>query len=94
MGPPVLCRRFLVSGQVQGVGFRAATQVTGCRLGLHGFVRNLADGRVEVVGCGPLPALANLESWLRHGPRGARVGAVCVERAPDMPVVTPEFVIR
>lgn len=67
---------FLVSGRVQGVFFRASTQMRARELGLTGFARNRADGRVEVVASGPLPALAELEAWLRIGPPSAHVDAV------------------
>ncbi|WP_300618266.1 acylphosphatase [Dokdonella sp.] len=68
--------RFLVSGLVQGVHFRASTRACAQRLGLTGYARNLADGRVEVVASGDEPALARLESWLREGPPAARVDAL------------------
>lgn len=93
MNPPRLCRRFLVSGRVQGVGFRVATQAAARRLGLDGCACNLADGRVEVAACGTLAALVALEQWLWQGPAGARVTAISVAPAPDLPV-TPGFVIR
>ncbi|MFQ6021256.1 MAG: acylphosphatase [Acidiferrobacterales bacterium] len=73
------CKRFLVSGQVQGVFFRASTQDTARRLGLCGFARNLADGRVEVVACGEPSRLAELEDWLWQGPPYARVSNVVSE---------------
>lgn len=72
-------RRYRVSGRVQGVGFRAATRAEARQLGLNGAVRNLRDGRVEVLACGPLDALARLEAWLWRGPPFARVDAVEVE---------------
>ena len=72
------CQRFLVSGQVQGVFFRASTQDTARRLRLTGWVSNLRDGRVELVACGEDAALKELEQWLWHGPRHARVEHVAV----------------
>ena len=68
--------RFLVSGRVQGVFFRASTTVRARELGLSGYARNLADGRVEVVACGTPDALAVLEAGLHEGPPAARVEAV------------------
>lgn len=73
------CKRFLVSGRVQGVFFRTSTQDTARRLGLCGFARNLADGRVEVVACGEPSRLAELEDWLWQGPPYARVSNVVSE---------------
>lgn len=72
------CRRFLVTGRVQGVFYRAATQETARRLGLGGWVRNLADGNVELVACGEADKLKELEQWLWQGPPRARVAQVTV----------------
>jgi acylphosphatase len=68
--------RFLVSGLVQGVFFRASTQARARELGLAGHARNLADGRVEVVAQGDADALDALGRWLLEGPPSARVDAV------------------
>ena len=69
-------RRFLISGRVQGVGFRAATRRRARALGLTGHARNLNDGRVEVVAAGSEEALQALRQWLAKGPTLARVDAV------------------
>ncbi len=61
-------RRLLISGRVQGVGFRAATRAEALALDLAGHARNLRDGRVEVLAEGELPALDTLTRWLRQGP--------------------------
>ena len=68
--------RFVVSGQVQGVGFRYSAMVQARRLGLTGWVSNRADGAVEGVACGADEALAQLHQWLRKGPPAARVQGV------------------
>ncbi|HEX2253447.1 MAG TPA: acylphosphatase [Thermoanaerobaculia bacterium] len=68
--------RLLVSGRVQGVGFRHFTRVQARELGLRGTVANLADGRVEIEAAGPPEALAELERRMRSGPRLGRVEAV------------------
>lgn len=70
------CRCFLVSGRVQGVFFRASTREQALALGLDGYARNLPDGRVEVIACGTVAALASLRDWLHQGPRLAEVTAV------------------
>lgn len=70
------CERFLVSGLVQGVFFRAATRQQASRLGLPGWARNLPDGRVEVVACGDAELREQLYAWLYEGPPEARVSAV------------------
>lgn len=71
--------RFLVSGRVQGVFFRASTQARALELGLVGHARNLADGRVEVVAQGDAAALDALAHWLRRGPPSAHVAEVARE---------------
>ncbi|MFC7301413.1 acylphosphatase [Cognatiluteimonas weifangensis] len=68
--------RFLISGKVQGVCFRASTHDAALRLGLRGYARNLPDGRVEVLATGDAAALDALAQWLQHGPPLARVDAV------------------
>ena len=65
--------RFLVSGKVQGVWFRASTRDEALRLGLRGHARNLDDGRVEVLAVGDAIAIDALAAWLHHGPPLARV---------------------
>lgn len=65
-----------VSGVVQGVFFRAHTQNAAQNLGLNGWVRNLRDGRVEIVAEGPHAALNQLVSWCQTGPPHARVDDV------------------
>src|SRR3546814_17650141 len=75
--------RFLVSGKVQGVFFRASTREQAQRLGLRGHARNLPDGRVAVLAAGDADALDALATWLQHGPQQAPVEAVEREAAPD-----------
>ncbi len=66
----------IVDGTVQGVGFRAFVQETADRLQLTGWVRNLYDGRVEVLAEGPRSTLEALLEKLRTGPRMAYVSEV------------------
>jgi acylphosphatase len=70
----VIRRRLVVRGIVQGVGFRVS--VARRAHGVAGWVRNLPDGRVEVVLEGERDAVAAVESFVRDGPRGARVDDV------------------
>lgn len=85
--------RLVITGRVQGVGFRYATVAAARRLGVSGWTRNLPDGSVEVVAAGPEAALRALTDWCRHGPPGARVQAVAEHPAPAN--VPPEtFEIR
>jgi DNA ligase D-like protein (predicted 3'-phosphoesterase) len=65
--------RAVVSGDVQGVGFRDATVRRAHRLGIMGWVRNGEDGTLEVHAEAPEPALQQLLAFLREGPRSARV---------------------
>ena len=71
--------RVLISGQVQGVNFRAACERMAWQLGVAGWVRNLNDGRVEAVFEGPAGDVQHLLDWVRHGPRLAVVADVAVQ---------------
>ncbi|WP_213600581.1 acylphosphatase [Pseudoxanthomonas japonensis] len=71
--------RFVVSGKVQGVFFRASTRERALDLGLSGRATNLPDGRVEVIAEGDAAALDALEVWLHQGPPAARVESVVRE---------------
>jgi len=75
--------RFLVSGRVQGVFYRASTRSEAVRLRLAGYARNLDDGRVEVIASGSEDALSALERWLWQGPPSARVESVTREAIAD-----------
>jgi acylphosphatase len=72
-------RRYTVTGEVQGVGFRWAAQGEAERLGVVGRVRNRTDGAVEVVAQGPARAMDAFQAWLEEGPRHARVADIDVE---------------
>lgn len=67
-----------VTGLVQGVWYRVSTQEKASELELHGWVRNLSDGRVEFVAEGPADDVAALLAWARRGPRDARVDDLAV----------------
>ncbi|MDB5099405.1 MAG: acyP [Cyanobacteria bacterium RYN_339] len=67
-----------VSGRVQGVFYRASTEAVATPLHLTGWVRNLHDGRVEVVAEGPQEALDRLVQWCHRGPDAAQVAGVDV----------------
>jgi len=80
----IVARRYVVAGRVQGVGFRWFTHDAAAREGVHGWVRNLADGSVEVVAEGEAESMMRLEAAIRRGPGGARVEHVEVEeQAPS-----------
>ena len=71
--------RIVVSGRVQGVFFRASARDQAIAAGIAGFVRNLPDGRVEIVGQGPTDLLEEFIGWCKEGPPGARVGDCKIE---------------
>lgn len=87
-------RRWLVRGQVQGVGFRWFVMREAERLKLGGFVRNLRDGTVEVVSQGSDDALDRLEERLRRGPSHAHVEGVDRLQVPVELHVPTSFDIR
>ncbi len=68
-----IARRYLIGGRVQGVGFRAFTERVARELHISGWVRNLADGRVEVHANGTAHQLEEFEARLRQGPRLSEV---------------------
>jgi len=72
----VQCRRYVVRGRVQGVGFRFFVEREAHMLGVAGWVRNNFDGTVEVLAMGSSEQLTGLRDRLRAGPRAARVDAV------------------
>jgi acylphosphatase len=74
-----VARRYLISGRVQGVGFRYFAQAAAVREGLHGWVRNLPDGRVETLAEGEADSVERFERAIHHGPPGARVDRVEVD---------------
>ena len=78
-----ICKRSLVSGRVQGVFYRASTAQKARELGVDGYARNLADGRVEVLACGPADAVDALIKWLWTGSSASRVTDVQVEALAD-----------
>ena len=88
-----VARRFVVTGRVQGVGFRWFTQETAAREGATGWVRNLVDGSVEAWIEGEAEAVTRVERALRTGPRGARVDRVEVD-IEDAPGGYRDFSIR
>ena len=65
-----------VSGRVQGVGFRYSAILEARRLGVNGWVQNMADGDVEVWAEGSPEKLTQFFSWLHRGPQFARVDSV------------------
>ncbi|MBB6241747.1 acylphosphatase [Rhodanobacter sp. MP1X3] len=79
--------KFLVSGRVQGVFYRASTREQASSLGLSGYAKNLLSGDVEVLVVGDVAAMDALEQWLNRGPPAARVESVSRENVPEDDVV-------
>jgi acylphosphatase len=89
--PETIRRRVLISGRVQGVGFRESCRHEAQRIGVAGTVRNLADGSVEAVLEGTPPAVDRMIAWCHRGPRSADVRHVDV--AHEEPTGTSGFTI-
>lgn len=84
---PVVARKAIVHGRVQGVWYRASTAERAAALRVRGHARNLPDGTVEVVAAGEQQAVDALLTWLRQGPPLARVTRVEIEELdPATPV--------
>lgn len=78
-----MVRHFLVQGRVQGVGFRWFVQREAYQLGLRGWVRNTADGDVEVLAAGSEEQLRKLYASLKRGSRGSRVDGIEQHPQPE-----------
>jgi acylphosphatase len=72
-------RRLVITGMVQGVGYRYGMVAVARRLEVTGWVRNRRDGSVEAMVAGSAEAVAAMIAWARHGPAGAEVTHVAVE---------------
>jgi acylphosphatase len=77
----MICKKCLVGGRVQGVFYRATAARRAQDLGLSGYARNLADGRVEVLACGDDAAVSAFVNWLWIGSSGCKVTSVEVTDA-------------
>lgn len=86
------CVRVLISGKVQGVGYRFYTLQEARKRGITGWVRNLIDSRVEAVFCGEKTAVAAIIKWCDRGPSAAAVKEVKVEEIETE--ITDNFEIR
>ena len=88
------CYHIIVSGSVQGVFFRASTRDQAARLELTGWVRNLTNGDVELVACGDIMKIKQLEVWLWRGPKFAKVTEVKSELMSENSNTYKHFVVR
>lgn len=91
---PTVRKHWFVTGRVQGVSFRAFTYESATDLKLTGWVRNLTDGRVEIVAEGPEKALTQLLAKVEKGPTAARVESVKESKPDDKEKLADHFEIR
>jgi acylphosphatase len=89
----IVCKNLFIEGRVQGVFFRVHTRDQARALGVTGWVRNLPDGRVEVLACGPKDAVDRLVRWCHRGPVHAVVTRVEVRDMEPDPALA-DFTIR
>ncbi|ODN44055.1 acylphosphatase [Piscirickettsia litoralis] len=87
-----LCKRYVVYGQVQGVGFRMFTLQVAKDLNLAGWVQNQATGSVEIIACGPEQSMKEFEAKIAIGPDNAKVDRLIQEKcaAPNL----NDFIIK
>ena len=79
----MVCKKCTVAGGVQGVFYRATCANRAAELGVHGYARNLPDGRVEVLACGDEAAVGVFVEWLWTGSSASNVVSVEVADAPQ-----------
>jgi acylphosphatase len=90
----VVATRWVVSGRVQGVGYRWYVFNHAQNLGVRGWVRNLEDGSVEVVALASESTLTRLDELVTRGPPGARVTRVTRQDVPHESVDAKSFVVK
>ena len=86
----LIARTLLISGRVQGVGFRYFTRDVATREGVTGWVRNLADGRVQAYLEGEAEAVTRVERLVRRGPGGSVLGTST--RTSNVAIKSPDAV--
>jgi acylphosphatase len=89
----VIARRLVVSGQVQGVGYRYAMTVAAQAMGVVGWVRNRRDGTVEALVQGEDEQVEGIVAWCRRGPPGSRVTGLATRELDADPALLT-FVLR
>jgi acylphosphatase len=87
-----VARRYVITGRVQGVGFRYFTEAAAARAGVHGWVRNNPDGSVEAFLEGDETAVDAVEAALRRGPSSCQVDNVAVSE--DVPTHRSGFSVH
>jgi acylphosphatase len=84
----MVCKKCVVGGRVQGVFYRATAARRAHELGIRGYVRNLPDGRVEVLACGEAESVSAFVKWLWIGSSASKVTSVEVSDAEVDPLAT------
>lgn len=87
-------KHYLISGRVQGVGFRRFTERIALELSLSGWVRNLDDGRVEAMANGPAEALQKFEAQIKIGPAHGHVESVVISSLQNLSEPLNGFTVR
>ncbi len=93
-GRDVACRRWTLTGRVQGVGFRWFALNNAQALGIRGWVANTPEGAVEVVGLASEETLERFGAVLEKGPPAARVTGITIEDIPHDFVESKSFIIK
>lgn len=86
-----MARHLVITGRVQGVGYRASFEARARALGLSGWVRNRIDGSVEAAICGEAQAVDDMIAWARRGPAPARVDHVAIDDIDEQAVPAGRF---
>jgi len=94
MASDTLAKRFLISGRVQGVGYRYFAERAASRLSIRGYAKNLSDGRVEVYAIGTTEQLNELAGKLKRGPIMSRVERVDENAAEILAKFAGDFTIE
>lgn len=88
----MICFRVLISGRVQGVGYRYSTREKAKTIGIVGWVRNLPNGQVEATIVGSPDQVDQIMMWFHEGPTAAKV--ITVEAEKGVPLQFESFEIR
>jgi acylphosphatase len=90
----IVARRYVVTGRVQGVGYRNFVEHTANKIHVHGYVRNRPNGSVEVLAMGTPEQLQLMRRALERGPMAARVSGVGEEPSTIEPRYAEDFTIQ
>ena len=86
----MICKKCLIAGRVQGVFYRGSAAQRARELGVRGYARNIADGRVQVLACGNAKSVQQFIEWLWIGSSASKVTAVEVADEVCNPAALPQ----